>query len=125
MNKQLMDIVLPSLARRLHRQLERYRAGELDDSQFNRRFEAVLEKQYSWLAKQGVSEAEAAIAVHAAVLVLSGPGMRAEAAEVGLPLEVIEQRAIRTVADEIAENYEVDQGRVLQKITSIVAQYAE
>src|SRR5262245_17829468 len=36
MNMQLMDIVLPSLARRLHRQLERYRAGELDDSQFNR-----------------------------------------------------------------------------------------
>jgi hypothetical protein len=125
MNKQLMDIVLPSLARRLHRQLERYRAGELDDSQFNRRFEAVLEKQYGWLAKQGVSEAEAAIAVHAAVLVLSGPGMRAEAAEVGLPLEVIEHRAIRTVADEIAENYEVDQARVMSKITAIMAQYAE
>ena len=28
MNMQIMDIVLPSLARRLHRQLERYRAGE-------------------------------------------------------------------------------------------------
>jgi hypothetical protein len=125
MNKQLMDIVLPSLARRLHRQLERYRSGELDDSQFNKRFEAVLEKQYSWLAKQGISETEAAIAVHGAVLVLSGPGMRAEAAEVGVPLEVIEQRAIRTVADEISENYEVDQGRVLNKITAIVAQYAE
>src|SRR5712692_8732480 len=63
MNMQLMDIVLPSLARRLHRQLERYRAGELDDSQFNRRFEAVREKQYSWVAKQGVPESEAAVAV--------------------------------------------------------------
>jgi hypothetical protein len=125
MNKQLMDIVLPSLARRLHRQLERYRSGELDDSQFNRRFEAVLEKQYSWLAKQGVPESEAAVAVHAAVLVLSGPGMRAEASEVGLPLEVVEQRAIRTVADEIAENYGVDGRRVMRQITSIVAQYAE
>jgi len=125
MNMQLMDIVLPSLARRLHRQLERYRKGELDDSQFNRRFEAVLEKQYSWLAKQGVPESEAAVAVHGAVLVLSGPGMRAEAAEMGLPLEVVEHRAVSTVAEEIAENYGVDGRRVLRQITSIVAQYAD
>jgi hypothetical protein len=125
MNKQLMDIVLPSLAKRLHRQLERYRAGELDDSQFNRRFEAVLEKQYSWLAQQGVPEAEAAMVIHAAVLVLSGPGMRAEAAEVGLPLEVIEYRAIATVAEEIGENYGVDPKEAVRQIGTIVAQYAD
>ena len=125
MNMQIMDIVLPSLARRLHRQLERYRAGELDDSQFNRRFEAVLEKQYSWLAKQGIPEAEAAVAVHGAVLVLSGPGMRAEAAELGVPLEIVEQRAIATVAEEIAENYDTDHHRIMRQITAIVAQYAD
>jgi hypothetical protein len=125
MNKQLMDIVLPSLARRLHRQLERYRSGELNDSQFNRRFEAVLEKQYSWLAKHGVPEQEAAMVIHSAVLVLSGPGMRAEAVEVGLPLEVVEYRAIATVAEEISQNYGVDQREAVRQIAAIVAQYAD
>lgn len=125
MNKQLMDIVLPCLAKRLQRQLERYRAGELDDAQFNRRFEGVLEKQYVWLAKQGVPEADAAIAVHAAVLVLSNPGMRAEATELGVPLEVVEYQAVRAVAEEISKNYGVSQARVLRHVSAILAQYAE
>jgi hypothetical protein len=38
---------------------------------------------------------------------------------------VVEHRAIATVAEEIAENYEVDQRRVARQIAAIVAQYAE
>jgi hypothetical protein len=125
MNKQLMDIVLPCLAKRLYRQLERYRAGELNDAQFNRRFEAVLEKQHAWLAKQGVPEAQAAIAIHAAVLVLSSPGMRAEAAEQGIPLEVVEFRALRTIACEISSHYGLSASQVTRQMSAIVAQYAE
>ena len=73
MSKQLMEIVLPRLAQRLHRQLQMYRSGELNDDQFTQNFESLLQKQYSWLAKRGVSEAKAALAIHGAVLVLSGP----------------------------------------------------
>src|SRR5690348_5696301 len=105
MSKELMDIVLPRLAQRLNRQLRRYRAGELDDAQFSRKFETLLQQQYAWLANQGIPEVEAAVAVHGAVLVLSGPGLRAEAAEQSLPLEVVEYRAVRAAAGDIAEHY--------------------
>jgi|GEM_PF-311973 hypothetical protein len=125
MSKALMDIVLPRLAQRLNRQLRRYRAGELDDDQFSRTFETLLHQQYSWLANQGVPEVEAAIAVHGAVLVLSGPGLRAEAAEQALPLEVVEQRAIRAAASDIAEHYGVSEARTMRRLSSIVAYYAE
>jgi hypothetical protein len=54
MSKELMDLVLPRLARRLNRQLRRYRAGELSESQFSEKFEALLQQQYSWLANQGI-----------------------------------------------------------------------
>jgi hypothetical protein len=97
----------------------------LDDAQFNRRFEGVLEKQYAWLANQGVPESEAAIAVHAAVLVLSGPGMRAEASELGVPLEVVEYQAAKAVADEISKNYGVSQARVIRHVSAIMAQYSD
>ena len=53
----------PRLAQRLNRQLRRYRAGELDDDQFSRRFENLLQQQYTWLANQGVPEVEAAPAM--------------------------------------------------------------
>src|SRR5262249_57223701 len=75
MSRQLMDIVLPRLARRLNRQLRRYRSGELDEKAFTRKFEGLLQQQYAWLANQGVPEVEAAVTVHGAVLVLSGPGL--------------------------------------------------
>ncbi|HEV3260412.1 MAG TPA: hypothetical protein VG013_26385 [Gemmataceae bacterium] len=125
MSKQLMEVVLPRLARRLYQQLQRYRAGELDDSQFTQAFESLLQRQHSWLAERGVSDARAALAIHGAVLVLSGPGLRAEAAESGLPLEVIEHRAVRAAAADIAHNYEVDEQEVVRQVSAIVARYGD
>ena len=125
MSKELMDIVLPRLAQRLNRQLRRYRAGELDDAQFSHKFETLLQQQYTWLANQGIPEVEAALAVHGAVLVLSGPGLRAEAAEQSLPLEVVEYRAVKAAAEDIAQNYGVSERRATRRISAIVAHYAE
>src|ERR1700692_3773700 len=98
MSKELMDLVLPRLAQRLNRHLRRYRAGKLDDAQFSVKFETLLQQQYDWLATKGVAEIDAAIAVHSAVLVLSGPGLKAESVEQSLPLEVVEFRAIQSAA---------------------------
>jgi hypothetical protein len=125
MSKELMDIVLPRLAKRLNRQLRRYHSGELNDNQFSRRFEALVQQQYSWLANQGVPEVDAAVAVHGAVLVLSGPGLRAEAGEQGVPLEVVERRAVQAAADDIAKNYGVDRRGAARRISTILADYAD
>jgi len=125
MSRELMDIVLPRLAQRLNRQLRRYRAGELNDDQFSRNFENLLQQQYSWLANQGVPEVEAAVAVHGAVLVLSGPGLRAEAAEQGVPLEIVELQAVRAAAADIAGNYDVSERNAVRRISAILACYAE
>jgi hypothetical protein len=125
MSKQLIKIVLPQLAQRLHRQVKRYRSGELDDAQFAKKFESLLQKQYAWLASHGVPQAQAAVAVHGAVLVLTGPGLRAEAEQQGLPLEVIEYRAVRAAAADIARNHEVSELRVFRQLSAIVAQYGE
>ena len=125
MDKQLMDLVLPRLADRLHRQLKRYRSGELNDAEFAKNFEELLQRQYAWLSKQGVKEEEAAVAIHSAVLVLSSPGLRAEAAELGIPLEIVEFTAARTAAEDIARNYGLNKRRTVRQICSIVAQYAE
>ena len=92
MSRELMELVLPRLAKRLNRHLRRYREGELNESQFSRRFELLLQQQYAWLANKGIPEVDAAVAVHGAVLVLSGPGLRAEAEEQSVPLEVVEYR---------------------------------
>ena len=125
MSRELMDIVLPRLAQRLNRQLRRYRAGELNDDQFSRNFENLLQQRYSWLANQGVPEVEAAVAVHGAVLVLSGPGLRAEAAEQGVPLEIVELQAVRAAAADIAGNYDVSERNAVRRISAILACYAE
>jgi hypothetical protein len=125
MNKALIELVLPRLARRLHHQLERFQAGELDQDGFTRDFEALLQRQYAWLARRGVPQAEAAVAIHSAVLVLSGPGMRAEADQLGLPLEVVEFRAARAAAADISSNYGLSQNRALQQITAILVQYGD
>ncbi|HZU36594.1 MAG TPA: hypothetical protein VFA18_11825 [Gemmataceae bacterium] len=125
MSKQLMEVVLPRLARRLYNQLQRYRAGELDDNGFTQAFETLLQRQHVWLAERGVSDARAAVAIHGAVLVLSGPGLRAEAAETGLPLEVIEFRAVRAAAADIAANYGVCEDQMVQQIAGIVARYGD
>jgi hypothetical protein len=125
MNKQLMEIVLPRLARPLYKQLQRYRSGKMNDKQFTKGFEDLLREQHSWLSKQGIPERDAALALHGAVLVLSGPGLRAEAKEAGLPLEVVEYRAIREAANDVAKNYGLEQRHAMRIITGIVAKYAE
>jgi hypothetical protein len=125
MSKELMEIVLPRLSRRLNRQLRRYRAGKLDDAGFSRKFEMLLQQQYSWLANQGIPEVDAALAVHGAVLVLSGPGLRAESAERGIPLEIVEFQAVQAAATDIAEHYGISELRALRRISAIVSQYAE
>jgi hypothetical protein len=125
MGMQLMEIVLPRLAQRLQRQLKHYRAGRLNDDQFTERFESLLQRLYAWLAKNGVAEPQAALAIHAAVLVLSGPGLRAEAEEQGLPLEVIEQRALKTAASDLGRCYGVDERKAIRKLAAIVAAYGD
>jgi hypothetical protein len=125
MSKQLIRIVLPQLARRLHRHVQRYRAGELDDAEFAKRFEALLQRQYAWLSDKGVPQDEAAVAVHGAVLVLTSPGLRAEAEEQQLPLEVIEHRAICAAAADIARTHGVSERDVVRQLSAIVAQYGD
>jgi hypothetical protein len=125
MSKQLMDIVLPRLAKPLFRHLERYRSGELNDKQFTRRFEALLQKQHAWLADRGVSGARAAVAIHAGVLVLSLPGLRAEAEERKVPLEVVELQAVREAAADVAQNYDLEERRVAEAIARVVAKYGD
>lgn len=125
MSRDLLDIVLPRLAKRLDRQLRRYQAGQLDDNQFTLKFEAALQNQFAWLANQGVPEARAALAIHAALLVLSAPGLRAEAVKAGLPLEVVEYRAVRTAAADVAENYELDVRKAASHIAAIMAHYSD
>ncbi len=125
MSKELMELVLPRMAKRLDRQLRRYRAGRLNDDEFSRKFETLLQQQFSWLANQGIPELEAAIAVHGSVLVLSGPGLRAEAAEQGVPLEKIEFEAVKAAAADVSQNYGVSERQVIRRISSIVSQYAE
>jgi hypothetical protein len=125
MSKQLMDVVIPRLARPLYEQLERYRTGQLNDKQFTARFESLLRRQHAWLAKKGISAARAAVAIHAAVLVLSLPGLRAEAEETRLPLEVVEHRAVREAAADVAQNYSVSERRVADVIARIIVRYGE
>lgn len=125
MNKELVEAVLPRLAQPLYHQLERFRAGELDEAQFTRGFEALLQRQHRWLTKRGISDLDAALAIHSAVLVLSNPGLRAEAEESQLPLEVVEFRAAREAARDIARNYDMSEAQALRVISDLMAQYAE
>jgi hypothetical protein len=125
MSRDLLELILPRLARRLNRQLRRFQSGQLDESQFSQRFELLLQQQHLWLANQGHSELAAAVAVHAAVLVLSGAGLRAEADDEHLPLEVVEFRAVCAAAADIAEHFGVSKDRAIKRISSLVASYAE
>lgn len=125
MGKPIMDIVLPRLARPLYRQLERYQTGKVDEAEFTARFEALLRRQHAWLGRRGVAAGPAAMAIHAAVLVLSMPGLRVEATEAHLPLEVVEFRAVREAADDVAENYGVDPRRAMGVIAALVARYSD
>lgn len=125
MSKPLMKVVLPRVARPLYRQLERLQQGELDENEFTAEIEAMLQQQHAWLSKRGISAARAAVALHAAVLVLSQPGLRAEAAEEGVPLEVLENRALREAASDIALNYGLCARRAANAIAHLVAKHGE
>ena len=125
MSKQLMDVVLPRLARPLYKHLERFQTGKLDEAQFTARFESLLQRQHQWLSRRGISAARAAIAIHAAVLVLSMPGLRAEAGDAKLPLEVIEHRAVREAALDVASSYGLSERRIAHTIACLVAKYGD
>ena len=125
MSKELMELVLPRMAKRLDRQLRRYRAGRLNDDEFSAKFETLLQQQFNWLANQGIPEVDAAVAVHGAVLVLSSPGLRAEAQEQGVPLETIEFEAVKAAAADVSQNYRLSKLRAIKRISAIVSQYAE
>lgn len=124
-NQPLMHVVLPRLARPLYRQLKKYRAGELNEEQFTKSFDLLLRNQHAWLARRGVPDALAAMVIHGAVLVLSAPGLRAEAAESCLPLEVVEFRAVREAARDVARNFEIEESKAMHIISTIVARYGE
>src|SRR5260370_19099548 len=102
MDKELMEMVLPRLARRLHRQLRRFHSGELDHKQFSKKFETLLQNQYAWLSQQGVPEAEASVAIHAGVLILSSPVFPAEAEQQGVPLQGVEFYALKAAPTDVA-----------------------
>ncbi|MBI3823776.1 MAG: hypothetical protein HY289_13990 [Planctomycetes bacterium] len=125
MSKQLMEVVLPRLARPLYQHLEQFQLGRLDELQFTKRFEKELQRQHHWLAKRGIEVARAAVAIHAAVIVLSLPGLRSEAKEANVPLEVLEFRAIREAAQDVAQNYGMCQTRAINSISRLVARYGE
>lgn len=125
MSKQLIELVLPRLARPLHRQLKRYRAGTWDEAQFTTGFEKLLRQQHTWLTEHGVTDAEAALTIHAAVLILSRPGLAAEAEEQSLPLEVVEFRAVKEAAGDVAENYGVPTEQALRVISKLIARYGD
>ncbi|MFO0877208.1 MAG: hypothetical protein U0840_07515 [Gemmataceae bacterium] len=125
MKRDLMELILPRLAKRLNRHLRRYRSGNLDEKSFSQCFEHLLQQQHSWLANRGFPELDAAMAVHAAVLVLSGPGLRAEAEEESVPLEIVEYRAVRAAAADVAENFGVSERNATKHISLLVASYAD
>jgi hypothetical protein len=125
MSKQLMEIVLPRLARPLYQHLEQFQLGRIDELQFTKKFEKELQRQHHWLAQRGIAVAKAAIALHAAVIVLSLPGLRSEAKEGNIPLEVLEFRAIREAAADVATNYGVSRKRAIHAIARLVARYGD
>jgi len=125
MNKPLVELVLPRLAKILYRELQRFRSGKLNESQFASCFEKLLQSQHQWLMNRGVSDARAALAIQGATLVLSTPGLRAEACESGVPLEIIEYRAIREIAADLARCYEINERKVVKALSGIVARYGE
>jgi hypothetical protein len=97
----------------------------LSDSQFTKRFEALLRRQHAWLAQRGVSDARAAVAIHAALLILSKSGLQAEAEETNLPLEVIEYRAIQEAAADVERNYGLKQKKVATVISRLFTRYLD
>lgn len=125
MGKALIEVVLPRLARPLYHDLEKFQTGELDDTQFTERFEKILNQQHAWLARRGISAQKAAVAIHGAVLVLSLPGLRAEAVDENKPLEVLEMRAIQEAAQDVANSYGMSARAAAEAIARLVARYGD
>jgi hypothetical protein len=125
MSRELLELILPRLAKRLNRQLRRYQAGQLNENQFSQRFELLLQQQHTWLSNRGYPELDSAVAVHGAVLVLSGPGLRAEAEEESIPLEVVEYRAVRGAPPDIPTNIGGSARQAAPPISDQVARDAE
>ncbi|MFO0927883.1 MAG: hypothetical protein U0736_12725 [Gemmataceae bacterium] len=124
MNSELIELILPRLAKRLNRQLRRYQSGKLNEAEFSHCFESLLQQQHAWLANRGYPELDSALAVHGAVLILSGAGLRAEAEEESVPLEVVEFRAVRAAAADIAKQFGVSERKAVKAISALVARYA-
>jgi hypothetical protein len=124
MSNQLVEAVLPRLARKLYQELQHLKEGKLSECEFTEGFEKLLDQQHAWLIGKGASEVQAALAIHGAVLVLSTPGLREEASESGTPLEVLEFRAIRDAAREVADSYEIPERQAFQAIGAIVSKYS-
>jgi hypothetical protein len=120
-----MEMILPRLARPLYQHLEQFQLGRLDELQFTKKFEKELQKQHHWLAQRGIEVAKAAVAIHAAVIVLSLPGLRSEAQEGNVPLEVLEFKAIREAGQDVAQNYGMDQTLAIHSISRLVARYGD
>src|SRR5262249_29618946 len=95
----------------------------LNDRQFTRGFEALLQRQHAWLARRGGPEEGAGLAIHGAGLGLSGPGLRAGGAETGLPREGVEDRAGKEAAMDVSRTYGMDERLASQVIARIVARY--
>jgi hypothetical protein len=125
MSKQLIELVLPRLAQPLYRHLQEFRDGNWDEARFTRCFERLLRRQHAWLTKQGVSDVVAALTIHGAVLVLSRPGLQAEAAEAKLPLEIVEFRAVKEAAEDVVNNYSIGMNEAIRALTSMVAKYGK
>jgi hypothetical protein len=123
MSKQLLDMVLPRLANTLFREIQRYREGEFGESEFPECFEAMLRRQHAWLVRRGMSAVNAAVAIHGAVLLLSNPGLKAESADTGMPLEIIEYRALREAASDVAKNFDIEEDQAFQMIGSVLSRY--
>ena len=125
MSKELMEIVLPRLARPLYFHLAEFQNGRMDEDQFTAKFEKELQRQHHWLAKKGIAVARAAVAIHAAVIVLSLTGLRSESEESGVPFEILEFHAVEEPAIDVAENYGMDRIRATNAISKLVARYGE
>ncbi len=123
MSKKMLDLVLPRIARVLSRQLKSYRAGTIDDAAFSDKFDSILQQQCEWLNKQGYQSVEASITVHAALIVLSSPGLKAESKRLNTPLEVIEFRAICESAKDLGETLGVPTYEVVEKLSCLLAFY--
>jgi hypothetical protein len=85
----------------------------------------LIDRRFRAAALWSLAAARAAVAIHAAVIVLSHPGLRAEAVEGKIPVEVLEQKAVREAANDVASSYGMDRLKAADAIARLVARHAE